>query len=89
MLFNKTPENVQKTERECSQCEDGMYYKYDDDLICGMCHYAPETRAQKSSLGTLGEWEQFWSHREEYSGWHNEDRIRFVGGFHGAYLYDD
>lgn len=76
---------VQRTERECSECEDGVYYKYDHDLICGDCHHAPDGESTYSGVSADSPWEDWWEHRTEYDGFYGEDRVRMVGGFRSAY----
>lgn len=78
-------QTVQQTDRECSQCEDGVYYKYDDDLLCGTCHYTPDRTSSYSGVNGDGEWERWWDEREQYDGFYGPDRVRFVGGFPGSY----
>jgi len=78
-------------ERECPICDaEGKYVLYEGDKMCRTCGHVPSP----SSIGgdEKGPWKQWHEHRkenEEYSGFTGENRIKFVGGFAAAYVFDD
>lgn len=75
---------MRATDRDCAICEDGQYLQDGHEMVCEDCHHSPSNEAVPPSNYT-DPWEAFWSAREEYSGFHGEDRKKCVGGFSGAY----
>lgn len=68
----------------CEVCgAEGSYVLYDGDKTCKKCGDLPEQH--EPNVDARSNWERWWDEREHYSGWHGENRIRFIGGFQSAY----
>jgi ribosomal protein S27AE len=76
---------LQRTDRECTECENGMFLKDGHELVCEQCGYTP-SRSGRSL--TRDPWE---SHRREVQmrlDGELDGRPRLVGGYADAYWGD-
>jgi hypothetical protein len=79
---------------ECDQdgCG-GSYVLYDGDRVCRRCGHLSGTdssAAQSYRERHLPEaWQSFERQRSEYNGFTGDERIKFVGGFVGPWVFED
>ena len=75
-------------QHECPVCgADAPYVLYDGDKMCVECGHVPGVGGRSKDTT---EWQEWLSHRDnEYSGWHGPERIKFVGGFASAYVFEE
>lgn len=81
-------DDLPDTDRECIVCEDGRYLRDGHELICSVCQHTPSHDVSPNG-GTHGSWESFRRLREQYSGFYGPERVKMVGGFLGAYDFDE
>lgn len=70
-------------DRDCDLCGEETMVDTGRDEVCTNCWHAPDDRYYET---TDGPWEQFWDHREEYSGFYGDERKKCVGGFTSPYF---
>lgn len=76
-----------ESQHECPVCMAEAYVLYEHEKMCANCGHTPSPEGSSGLVTTpREEWKDWHQHRrEEYEGWYGEDRIRFPGGFVGAY----
>lgn len=82
----KHTENLRKTGRECTNCEDGVFLQDGYEIICDTCQFTP-TRVSRLREQTM--WDR---HREQVdarSSGSVSGRPRLVGGYEDAYWGED
>jgi hypothetical protein len=74
---------------------DGTYVEYENDVICNECGHVRGTGTDKDAMNYRerhlpDRWLEYERERakEQYNGFHGENRVKFVGGFAAPYLYD-
>lgn len=75
---------------ECDECGGPIVIDgEDEDKFCASCGLLTTVDTIEPDE-VESDWEKWRDHRrDEYSGWYGEDRIRFVGGFKGPWIYAD
>lgn len=79
-----------RTDQECPICEDGeiLQDRKIAEKFCDTCLTVLEKDTHREE--TQGEWESFFEYRKnEYSGFHGDERIKMAGGFAGAYVFEE
>jgi hypothetical protein len=76
-------------ERECPICEsEGTYVDIGFDGVCTVCSHAPNSETSRNPPSDP--WGAWFEHRKDnYSGFHGEERKKCVGGFIGAYDFEE
>jgi hypothetical protein len=73
----------ENNEYECPDCGGEMVVE-NHQKHCTDCWYV--SGSQNERVGqTTDAWERFWNERQAYNGFHGSGRVKFVGGFEGAY----
>lgn len=85
------PPDPNAAEQDCPVCStEGGYVRHGTDSVCAYCGHVRGARSPQVDADTP--WRDWHSHRrsnEDYEGWTGENRIRFVGGFSSAYIFED
>jgi hypothetical protein len=72
---------------ECDLCgAEDTYVDGTDDVYCTECGHSRTASVGRESAATSGgAWEAFFEERSNYDGFYGRGRVKFVGGFAGAY----
>lgn len=77
-------------EADCPLCgKENAYVLRDNDKVCEECNYMPRAETTVESADPWDEWHEHRRDNDDYSGFTGENRIKFVGGFTSAYVFED
>lgn len=88
MVDIETAPRAHNEDETCPICEESAYVLVDceREKVCANCLHAPQSTPERT-VSPDSEWTEWHRYRrkDEISGFYGSDRIKFIGGFHGAW----